>query len=140
MPSLAENVIYWKIDGVEVQADFTDVNLVENAASSDTTHGSGTDWEEKSPGLLNCKLSGTLMYNTSNIQAQIQHLAAAQVVSMEIGMEGNTSGKPRHVQDFHIDSVDPGTVTVKKDPVMIKITASSSGAPSVNMFAGGVYS
>ncbi len=105
----------------------------------DTTAGSGTDWKSEAPGLNQNTVKISIMHDASTIQAYIQKLKPGQVVSIEYGPEGNTSGKPKHVQDFRLGKVSHKT-DVKKSAVMHELEGSSTGAPSTDMYAGGVYS
>lgn len=136
----ADNAVFLKVDGVEMQADFTEVNLQNTNSGSETTKGANATTIERAAGLDDYKLTFKLGWDTTNAPTQITHLKAGQIVNVEYGIDGAVSGKPRHVQNFLIDSYDPGTVTVGKAPVIMSVSASGSGAPSVNMFAGGTFS
>lgn len=139
MAQYADNNVFLSIDGVTVSAYFKSVSLNPTNSSQDTTMGAGTDHMQRAPGLDDTSISITLGYDTAQVQAQIQHLKVGQVVSIEYGKEGATSGKPRHVQTFNITS---NTVadSVDKTPSTFEISGEGADAPSVNMFAGGVYS
>lgn len=139
MATLADNNVYLKIDGVVVNAFFKEVTPSGSSAGIDTTHGSGTDWTEESPGLKSMSFDITLTYDVELVQTYIQHIAKGQVVEIEYGPESNVSGKPRHVQNFHIES-NKHTVSHDKSEVTFEITANNHGAPSIDMDAGGVYS
>ena len=139
MAVLADNVVYLKIDNVEVQAYFKEVKPSLSNDGKDSTAGSGVDWSEMTPGLNKLSLAITIEYDVAQVAAQIQHIAAGQVVSIEYGPEGAVSGKPRHVGDFLISKLDHGR-NVDKTPTAWDITAESAAEPSVNMYAGGVYS
>lgn len=139
MATYAENTVYLKLDSTEVDAYFVDVQLSASNSAVDITAGSGTDWNMRAAGLNDVSMSVTLMYDTANVQTYIQKLAPGAVVTVEYGPEDAVSGKPRHVQSMVVTSNDHG-VRVTKDAVQFSLTLDGADAPSVNMFAGGVYS
>lgn len=139
MATLAENTIYLSMGGTVVSAYFVEVKLSASNDGQDTSAGSGADWKSSAPGLNEIKIDISIMHDAADIQAYIQKLAVGQVISIEYGPESNVSGKPRHVQDFLVTSNNHG-VKISKAAVMYEISGVSSGAPSVNMFAAGVYS
>ena len=139
MATLAENNAYLLIDGVVVNTYFKSVSFSRSNAPVDVTAGSGVDWVERAPGLNDSEISIVITYDTSDIQAYIQHIAPGLVASIEYGPESNVSGKPRHVQSFLITAANPSEQNVSKAEVTFAITGQANGAPSVDMFAGGVY-
>jgi hypothetical protein len=139
MVSLAENTVYLKMGGTEVDAYFKDVSLSASNSSVDVTAGSGTDWMQRAAGLNDMNISISLAYDLTNIQTYIQKIAPGQTIEIEYGPEDNVSGKPRHVQNFVITGADH-QVSVDKSAVVFSITGDGADAPSINMFAGGVYS
>ncbi len=138
MATYADNTVFLKIDSVEVDAYFVDVDLTGSNSPVDTTAGSGTDWNMRAPGLNDASINITLMYDVSAVQTYIQKIAPGARVTIEYGSEDAVSGKPRHVQEFIISSNQHG-LTVGKDAVKFSITGDGADAPSVNMYAGGVY-
>lgn len=139
MPQYADNNVYLSIDGVVVSAYFKSVSLNPTNAEQDTTMGAGTDHMQRAAGLNDTSITITLGYDTAQVQTQIAHLKPGVIVPIEYGKEGNTSGKPRHVQNFLITG---NTVAddVAKTPSTFEITGSGADAPSVDMFSGATYS
>jgi len=141
MPMLADNNIFLKIGGVTVSAFFISVSMPNRTVTEiDVTAGSGVDHMQRAPGLLDTEMAITLTYDTAAIQTYITRLTAGQLITVEYGPEGAVSGKPKHVQTFLITSTDISEQTVAKDEITISIQLMGSGAPSVDMHAGGVYS
>lgn len=140
MPVLADNNAKLIVDGVTVDAYFKNVQLQRTSESVDVTGGAGVDHMLRSPGLIDTQITITVQYETALIQTYIQHISAGQVVVIEYGPEGATSGKPRHVQSFLITSSNASEQNVAKDEVTFEITGEGAAAPSVDMYAGGVYS
>jgi len=139
MATYADNTVFLKFDSTEVDAYFVDVTLTASNATVDTTAGSGVDWNMRAAGLNDVSMSVTLMYDVTNVQTYIQKLAPGTVLTVEYGPEDAVSGKPRHVQSMVVSSNDHG-VRVTKDAVQFSLTLDGADAPSVNMYAGGVYS
>jgi hypothetical protein len=127
MATLNENNFYVAIDSYNVSARTTDYEA-----------GAGTDHEQLAAALKTTKLRLTLVYNDTDVSSYIQKLAPG-IHTIELGPEGATSGKPRHVQSFLIESSPVGQ-SVKKTLVKFEISATGADTPSVDMFAGGVYS
>jgi hypothetical protein len=138
MAQYADNNVYLKLDSVQVDAYFKKVKLSPSNNSVDTTTGSGVDWMQRQPGLNDMGIDIDLGYDAAQIQNYIQKIAVGQVVTVEYGSEGNTSGKPRHVQAFNITKADH-EVSVDKSHVVFSISGESADSPSVNMYAGAVY-
>ena len=138
MAQYADNVVYLKIDSVEVDAYFKTVKLSPSNSSVDTSVGSGTDHIQRAPGLDDTKIDISLGYDSANLQQYLQKLAVGQIVTIEYGSEGNTSGKPRHIQTFNITKSDHET-NVDKSHVMFDISGEGADEASVNMYKGGVY-
>lgn len=139
MAQLADNNVYLTIDGVAVTTQFKNVNLQPSNSPVDTTMGAGVDHMQRKPGLDDHSLNFSIGYDDTNIATFIQKLRVGVVVPIEYGPEGAVSGKPRHVQNFIITGT-PSTVNVDKSAVSFDVTAVAADAPSINMFAGGVYS
>lgn len=138
MAQYADNTVYLKLDSVEVDAYFKNVTLSPSNNSVDTTIGSGTDHVQRQPGLNDTKIDISLGYDPAQLQTYVQKLKVGQIVTIEYGSEDNISGKPRHVQPFNITKADH-TVNVDKSHVMFEISGEGADAPSVDMYAGGVY-
>lgn len=140
MAILADNNAYLSIDGVVVNNYFKSVRITPSSDEVDVTGGSGVDHMQRSPGLKDTEISINIQYDTTAVPTYIQHIAAGQIVPIEYGPESNTTGKPRHVQTFLITRAAPSEQNVQKDEIVFEITGSGAAAPSVDMFAGGVYS
>jgi hypothetical protein len=140
MPTLAENNVYLAIGGTVVHLYFKDVEIKRKSEEVDVTGGAGVDHTMRAPGLLDTELKLTLQYDITALPTYIQKIAAGQIISIEYGPESNVSGKPRHVQDFLITETSQSAITQAKPEVTFSVSGMGSGAPSVDMFAGGVYS
>jgi hypothetical protein len=138
MAMLAANTIYLAIDSVDVKSYFTEVTLEPSNNSIDITAGSGTEHVERAAGLNDTSISMSIGYDAADVQTYIQKIRPGQVLSIEYGPEGNTSGKPKHVQTFNITGAG-FTVNVDKSFVVFDVQGEGAAAPSSNMFTGSVY-
>jgi len=138
MAAFSGNNIFLSIDGVDHSAYFTTLNLEPSNEEQDITRGSGTAHRQRASGLDDTSFSATLSYDVTNISTQLPRFRPG-IHAVEIGPEGAVAGKPRHVQNFHFDSA-PFEISVEKTHVTFQIEGSGSEAPSVDMFAAGVYS
>lgn len=138
MPELADNNVYLKVGGVAVTAFFREVSLDFKNSGVDTTAGAGVAHTMRAPGLNDTSITMMLAYDTDNVQSFVQKIAPGQVLEIEYGPEGATSGRPRHVQNFLITS-NAHTVSVDKSAVSFSIAGEGAEAPTINMNAGAVY-
>jgi hypothetical protein len=139
MAQLAENNIYLAFDAVVVSSFFKECNPSPSNATQDTTMGAGVDHVQRKPGLNDTTFTVTIGYDDTVVSTYIQKLRPGATVSFEYGPEGAVSGKPRHVQSCIVSGA-PHTVSVSKTPVAFQVTLQGADAPSVDMYAGGVYS
>jgi hypothetical protein len=139
MVRYADNDYYLAIDGTVVDTYGVDVTIEPSNSSVETTSGAGVDHVMRAPGLNDTKISFSIAYDATDLQTYIQKLKPGIVRSIEYGSEGNTSGKPRHVQNFNITS-SPFDVKIDKSMPVFEVEGEGTEAPSVDMHAGGVYS
>jgi hypothetical protein len=138
--TLADNNVYIAIDGVAVSAYFRTCTPNRSSESIDVTAGAGVDHMLRAPGLIDTQFSIKITYDDTAVQSYITHIAAGQVVSLEWGPQGASSGKPRHVQNVLITASNMTEFNVDKAMIEFDITCEGAAAPSVDMWSGGVYS
>lgn len=115
---------------VELGGDFK--NNLETVTAGNVGH------EQVVGGLNAYSFKLKAVYETDSVSTYIQKLKPGSIFSLEWGPEGNTAGKPRHVQDVAIESVSM-TQTADKKAIMFEASARGSTAPSYDMFAGATY-
>lgn len=138
MAARSGNTIYITIGGMNVSAYWTTSNLERTGEEQDTTRGSGATDRQRALGLKDTTFSATLSYDDATLATYVQKLAPS-IYEVEYGPEGNVSGKPRHVQSMLLTTA-PFEVTVEKAHVTFQLEFVGADAPSVDMFAGAVYS
>jgi hypothetical protein len=122
---------------VVVDAYFKSVELTPSLESVDVTAGSGTAHRERNEGLADHSLTATIVYDTGNIQTYIQSIKPG-TYTVEFGPEGNTTGKPKHIQSFILTEA-PFSVEVEKTEVAFQLSFEAAAAPSYSMFDGAVW-
>lgn len=138
MAQLNTNAIYLTVDGVAVASYFTDVKLEQSASPVDVTHGAAVN-VQRNDGLHDGTISITLGYDIANVSSYMQHIRKGLTVAVDYGPEGNTAGKPRHTQSFLLTKVAGPDTDSKKSYVTFAISGDASDAPTVDMYAGGVF-
>lgn len=134
---LTGNSWYVTIDSVLVSTYLTDVALSPKNDVKDVTTGGATHMVRQS-GLDDYSAKLTVGYETSAISTFVQKLKPGATYTFEFGPESNASGKPRHVQSMIVESSDM-SMSADKKFVTFDLSLSGADAPSVNMYAGGVY-
>ena len=82
-------------------------------------------------------IARTLVYDATNASTYIP-LMKAGAHTLTLGVEGNGTGQPKHVQAVLFTGL-PLTVTVGKDLVLYESSWEGAAAPTTDMFAGGVW-
>ncbi len=136
MATYAENVWYLDIAGTDVSAYVTRISLEPSIDTVETSAGSGVDHRTRVVGLKDHTLSFDIIHSDSAAYALTLLALAAKTITY--GIEGNASGKPKHVQSFILDGV-PHETNVEKGLVSYGVSCTAAAAPSTDMFAGGVW-
>ena len=61
------------------------------------------------------------------------------IIAVVYGPEGNTAGKPKHDQDFKINSINGPTTGHDKPAVMLEYEVVSTGVPRSNFYEGDTF-
>jgi hypothetical protein len=136
MANYAENNWYLSIDGTDVSAYATRINLEPSIASNETTAGSGTDDRTRAAGLRDHTISFDLVHTDNSAWALT--LIAVGSHAIIYGLEGSATGKPKHAQTFIFESA-PHETSVEKTMVLYSVSGVAASAATTNMFAGGVW-
>lgn len=139
MARLQDNTQYLSINGYVISAEFLSVDISKSNSSVDTTSGSGATDVTRGRGLNSYTIDISIAYHTETVDDVLLAIGEDDVVAVEYGPESNVAGKPRHVQSFTLNNIKGPKKTVEKGPVEFSCQGESAAAPSVNMYAGGVY-
>lgn len=131
------NGAYLDLDGTAIHADFIDVSYEPSMDTTETTAGSSTVWRTRNEGLQDASGTISIAYDTTTIATNLP-LIKVGAHTMTYGPEGTTVGKPKHVHPIIITGA-PHKTTVGKEFVVFQVPFSSAGAPTTDMFSGGVW-
>lgn len=131
------NSAYIAIDGTQVDSYYVSFNLEPTMETVDATAGSGTAHRERNEGLKDTTAQLVIVYDTTNISTLLP-LVEVGTHTITYGPEGNTAGKPKHVQSFIITGT-PHETTVEKPLVVLTASMEAAAAPTTDMFSGGTW-
>ena len=140
MATLASNVFYISLDGVDVSAYYTEGGLEADAKDHETTCGSAATHVARAAGLKDISLKVKLAYDDTNLAAYVAKLEPGQAYTVIVGPQGNGSGKPKHEQSMLLVKTNGPKVDVKKTPVILDLSFKGAAAPTSNFYAGAVFS
>jgi len=136
MAKYAENNWYFDIDGTSLGAYLLSISLSPSQATNETTAGSGTDNVTRAAGLKDHSISFDIYHDDAAAYA-ISLLTGTHTITY--GVEGNATGKPKHVQSFVLTGLDH-TTNVNKEMVVYSVSGEAAAAPTTDMHASGVWS
>ena len=139
MAAYSGNADFLKFGSTDVSALYKSYEFDVTVDETDVTAGSNTTWRERNAGLKSADLTITLTYDRDALSNIWTIVDAGDKVTVEIGPEGTTTGYPRHVQSFLCTGVTPTGQSVEKTERTFVYTFMNDGAPSTDMFNGGVY-
>lgn len=139
MGRLQDNTQYLSINGQTITAEFISAGVSKSNSSVETTSGSGATDTMRGRGLSSYSFRASIAYLTESVDDILLAIGDDDIIVIEFGPESNVAGKPRHVQTFNVTSIEGPEKTVEKGAVEFSLQAESTAAPSVNMYAGGVY-
>jgi hypothetical protein len=132
------NAPYLAVDGVSLGTSFQEVSPEFKNNEQEVSAGTGITHKQFQAGLNETTFKLTLGYLVGSVSQQLPLLRQGTIHTFEYGSEGNTTGKPRHVQQVLVNSVGHA-VKVAKDKVAFAVSFTGIDAPTVDMHAGGVY-
>lgn len=139
MAHYVDNNFRLLVGGVDYSAYVVEVSIEPSNAVVEVTAGAGTDHTQRAKGMDDTKMTITFRYQTAAVGVTLIHLfRPGNINQIEFGPESNTAGKPKHVQNFIVDS-NPIKIPVKKDSIVLEVSMSGSDAASTDMFTDGTY-
>ena len=133
------NDAFMSINGTDVSADWTELKLDHKRPSVKADRGS-SDWVQKLSGLDEFSGDITLVYDDSAVPTAVQALFDNANVAVIYGPQGNTSGTPKHEQNFVLTGIGFTQMTDKSNMLVFKCSVESTGAPTSNMLSGDTWS
>lgn len=138
MTSLNGNNPYLLMNSIDVRTKWKHIQLEATNSSVTVTAGSGRTHVQRAAGLNDTTISITLAYDSAGVSSYIATLQRGNIIPIEYGPESNVSGKPRHLQNFIIESISMEE-DVEKNEMVFDISGSGADAPTYDMYSGAVY-
>lgn len=137
MATWETNAKYLTIAGIDVTDLVISAKLEQKYEKKPDTYG---DVEDTSHylALRTISLSGALRWNAAKIATLLASIGNRQSVEVVYGPNGNVTGQPKHAQNFRFDTFGLEQ-NAEKDRVEFPLSAESTGAPTSNMWTGGVF-
>jgi hypothetical protein len=130
------NGCYVDIDGTVVDTYFQNVSISKSVETVDSTCGNAT-WRANNEGLYASKGTISVVYDDT-LASTLLPLMEAGTHTLTYGPEGNTAGKPKHVQSIIITD-NTIAQNVGKTLVLLESPFIGAAAPTTDMWAGGVW-
>lgn len=140
MPEYNGNNIYLRMNAVNVQARWRTFEIKLNIGDEDVSAGAGVEWEKHASKLKSISAKIVLVYDDTNAAADMTALFTQNdIIAVVYGPEGSAAGKPRHDQDFKINSINGPTTNHDKTLVMFEYDLTSTSPPRSNIYAGDTF-
>lgn len=140
MPEYNGNNIYLMMGGHDVKARWRSFTPKLNIGDEDVSAGANIAWEKHASKLKNVGATVTLVYDDTDAAGDIADLFTANdIIAVVYGPESNTSGKPKHDQDFKINSINGPTTNHDKTLVTLEYDLISTGEPRSNIYEGDTF-
>jgi hypothetical protein len=140
MPEFNGNNVHLTINAVDVGARWRSMEMTLNIGDENVSAGAGVEWEKHASKLKNIGATVTLVYDDSAAATDMAALVTANdIVAVVYGPENNTVGKPKHDQDFKINSVAGPSANHDKTLVTLTYTMISTDEPRSNIYAGDTF-
>ncbi len=134
------NDIYLRLNSVDIEARWRQVDLSLDRGDEDVSAGAGIAWEKHAGKLMSTKCKISLIYDDTQAAAdQAALYVVGGVVAMVYGPEGNAAGKPCHNQNYLITNISGPTTGHDKPAVMVEYDMISTGVPTKNFYAGDTF-
>lgn len=140
MPEYNGNAVYLTMNAVDVRARWRNFEMKLNIGDEDVSAGAGIEWEKHASKLRNIGGKITLVYDDLTAAAdQAALYTATDIIAVVHGPEGNTAGKPKHDQDFKINSINGPTTNHDKTLVTLEYDVISTNEPRSNFYVGDTF-
>lgn len=140
MPEYNGNNVYLTMNGVDVKARWRSFEMKLNIGDENVSAGAAVEWEKHASKLRNVGGTITLVYDDTQAAAdQAALYTANDIIAVVHGPEGNAAGKPKHDQDFKINTISGPSTNHDKTMVTLQYEVISTGVPRKNFYAGDTF-
>ena len=134
------NSIYLRVNDVNVEALWKQMDISKGVADVEVTAGAGSTHEEHAAGLKSGKAKLTLAYNDTQAATDIAALhVATEVIAVVYGPEGNAAGKPCDNRNWLITNIAGPSTQVAKEPVLLEFDLVGTGVPTKDLHKGDTF-
>lgn len=134
------NAIYLRMNGVNVETLWKQMDISKGVADVEVTAGAGSVYEEHASGLKSATAKITLAYNDTQAATDIAALyVSTEVIAVVYGPEGNTVGKPCDQRNWLITSIAGPSTQVSKEPVLLEFDLVATGTPTKDIHTGATF-
>jgi len=134
------NAVYLRMNSVNIESLWKQMDISKGVADVDVTAGSGTAYEEHAAGLKSAKAKLTLAYNDTQAATDMAAIhTATEVVAIVYGPEGNTAGKPCDSRSWLITGISGPSTKVEKAPVLLEFDLVGTGTPTKDIHNGDTF-
>jgi len=134
------NSIYLRMNAVNVEALWKQMDISKGVNDVEVTAGSGSTHEEHAAGLKSAKAKITLAYNDTQAATDMAALyVATEVIAVVYGPEGNTAGKLCDNRNWLITNISGPSTQVSKEPVLLEYDLVATGTPTKDIHKGDTF-
>lgn len=140
MAATNTNDAFLSVGGTDVSGLWTELKLSMKRGTADANYGSGIEWEGKLAALKGYSGDLTIIYEETGVPATVQAMNNNDSVAIIYGPQGNSSGEPKHDQDFVVTGIEWSQMADKSNMLVYKIKLESNGTPRSDWLSGDTFS
>lgn len=134
------NSIYLRMNGINVESLWKQMDISLSVGDEDVTAGSGTAYEEHAAKLRAAKAKITLAYNDAQAATDMAaQYAASMVIPVVYGPEGNTAGKLCDNRNWLITGISGPSTNVDRSAVVLEFDLVGTGTPTKDIHKGETF-
>jgi len=134
------NSVYLRMNSVNVESLWKQMDISLSVGDEDLTAGSGTAYEEHGAKLRGAKAKITLAYNDTQAATDMSaQYAASMVIPVVYGPEGSTAGKPCDSRNWLITGISGPSTAVDKPAVILEFELVGTGTPTKDIHKGETF-
>ena len=137
MATLQANTAILSLGGTDVSGFMTSVDMTRTQSEEEITAGFSVTHKSFGGKLKETSFNIKIAYDVTSVSTHIPLIEPDDLIALVWQPEGNTGGKPQHVQNILITSNKQTEIHIDKPAVMFEVTAIGSGTPTTDMFNGG---
>lgn len=134
------NAIYLRMNSINVEALWKQMDISKAVADVEVTAGAGSVYEEHAGGLRSATAKITLAYNDTQAATDMAALyTATSIIPVVYGPEGSTTGKPCDSRNWLITGIAGPSTQVAMEPVILEFDLVASGTPTKDIHKGETF-